>query len=218
VNKVLARHIVPQVIEFRADGMKLEGLGKGDGTWVIPTDYIHRDSICYCVGVGVDVSFDIELARRGARVFCFDPTPRSIEYMNSLEYDHERIKFMPIGIWRKNEKLKFYAPMNLEHANFSTRNIHGTSEYFIADCRRLTDVMKQLGHDHIDLLKLDIEGSWYEVLQDVIESKIPIKILCVEFDTPTSLVKSMRMINMLRQSGFLPVHKHRDNFLFVNKS
>ncbi len=218
VHKVLARHIVPQVIEFRSKGMKLEALGQGEGIWIIPTDYIHRNSICYCVGVGVNISLDIELARRGAKVFCFDPTPRSIEYMRTLDYDHDRITFTPIGIWRENKQLKFYAPMNLEHANFSTRNIHGTSEYFIADCRRLIDVMKQLGHDHIDLLKLDIEGSWYEVLQDVIESKIPIKVLCVEFNSPTSLVKSIRMINMLRQSGFVPVHKNQDNFLFVNKA
>lgn len=218
VNKELARHLVPQIVKFRSKDWTLQGLGRGDGAWVVPIDLIGPGSICYCVGVGADISFDVELAKRGANVFCFDPTPRSIEYMKHAEYDRERITFKPIGVWRENAELKFYAPMTSTSVNYSTRNIHGTSEYFVADCRRLIDVMKQLGHDRLDLLKLDIEGSWYEVLQDVIELKIPIKVLCVEFDTPTSVFKALRMIRALGQAGFAPVHKQRDNFLFVNEN
>lgn len=96
------------------------------------------------------------------------------------------------------------------------RDIHGTSKYFLADCRRLADVMREFGHERLDLLKLDIEGSWYEVLEDVITSKIAISVLCVEFDTPTSLFKARRMIRHLRKAGFIPVHREKDNFLFVN--
>jgi FkbM family methyltransferase len=217
-NKLLARPLLPAIVPFRPHGLTLKPLGRGDGTWVVPVDLIHRDSVCYCVGVGVDISFDMELAARGAKVFCFDPTPRSIEFMRNLDYDRERINFEPIGIWRENAQLKFYAPMNPDHPNYSTSDIHGTSSFFLADCRRLTDVMRRLGHDHLDLLKLDIEGSWYEVLEDVLDSKIGISILCVEFDTPTSLLKVTRMIRALRQAGFVPVNKQRDNYLFVNKS
>lgn len=217
-NKVLARHVLPIAVRFDREKFDLQALGQGDGAWVIPSNLIGRGSICYCVGVGTDISFDIQLAARGASVFCFDPTPRSIEYMRTCEYDRDRITFFPIGIWRENTELKFFSPMNSQHVNYSTRNIHGTSEYFTADCRRLTTVMAQLGHDHIDLLKLDIEGSWYEVIQDVIETKIPIKVLCVEFDSPTNVAKALRIISALQRAGFVPAHKVRDNFLFVNKA
>ena len=37
------------------------------------------------------------------------------------------------------------------------------------------------GHDSIDLLKIDIEGFEYEVLEDCLEDRIPIKQICVEF-------------------------------------
>ncbi len=119
VNKELARHLVPQIVKFRSKDWTLQGLGRGDGAWVVPIDLIGPGSICYCVGVGADISFDVELAKRGANVFCFDPTPRSIEYMKHAEYDRERITFKPIGVWRENAELKFYAPMTSTSVNYS---------------------------------------------------------------------------------------------------
>ena len=49
--------------------------------------------------------------------------------------------------------------MNLRRPNYWTRDIHGTSRYVTAEFHRLKDIMDKLGHDRIDLLKLDIEGS-----------------------------------------------------------
>ena len=42
---------------------------------------LTSDSILYCVGVGEDISHDVELARAlDARVYLFDPTPRAIAH------------------------------------------------------------------------------------------------------------------------------------------
>jgi FkbM family methyltransferase len=215
LNKVIARRLLRQFATFRQEGLQLDGLGRGDGTWVVPANLIQKDAVCYCVGVGDDATFDMALADRGARVFSFDPTPRAIRYMQNLDFNHERITFMPLGIWNENKKLKFFAPMNRDHVNLSVRDIHGTGEYFEVDCRRLRDVMGEFGHDHLDLLKLDIEGAWFEVLQDVVKERIPVSILCVEFDSPTSLVKSLRIIRELKKIGLQLVHQDRDNFLFL---
>ncbi len=42
--------------------------------------------------------------------------------------------------------------------------------------------MHKNGHTHLDLLKLDIEGAEYKVVNSIIEDKLDIKILCVEYD------------------------------------
>ena len=47
---------------------------------------------------------------------------------------------------------------------------------------RLSELMKELGHAKLDLLKIDIEGAEYEVIRSILEDKLDIKILCVEFD------------------------------------
>jgi FkbM family methyltransferase len=216
--KRFTRILISNTIRFQRGRFNLVGLGTGEGTWVVPIDLIRPEWICYCVGVGIDASFDIALSELGARVFSFDPTPRAIEYMRTLNYDRKRITFQPIGIWKEDRELKFFAPMNRQHTNYSIRDIHGTFEYFTADCFRVSTIMTKLGHDHLDLLKLDIEGSWYEVLQNIISERIPISVLCVEFDTPTSPFRALSTIRALRSIGFEAVHNHRDNFLFIRNS
>src|SRR5581483_8733866 len=48
-------------------------LGSAYGGWMMPEGVIRADWICYCVGAGGDVSFDLELIRRyGATVRSFD--------------------------------------------------------------------------------------------------------------------------------------------------
>jgi hypothetical protein len=41
--------------------------------------------------------------------------------------------------------------------------------------------MKRNGHNHIDLLKIDIEGSEYEVLEDLLRRRLPVNQVLVEF-------------------------------------
>ena len=42
--------------------------------------------------------------------------------------------------------------------------------------------MNKHGHDQIDLIKIDIEGSEYRVLNYILANEMNIKIICVEFD------------------------------------
>ncbi|GIS18490.1 MAG: hypothetical protein CM15mP120_04060 [Pseudomonadota bacterium] len=41
--------------------------------------------------------------------------------------------------------------------------------------------MRDLGHDHLDVLKMDIEGAEYAVLDDMLQSNILPDQLLVEF-------------------------------------
>jgi FkbM family methyltransferase len=218
VNKHVGRVLLRRFTVFGGQQLRLAGLGQGEGAWIVPIELIQPDWICYCFGVGVDASFDLALVERRARVFSFDPTPRSIEYMERLKYDRDRLSFTPVGIWSESKELKFYAPMNPRHANYSVHDIHATTRFFVAQCHPLSVLMAERGHDHVDLLKVDVEGAWFEVLSDVARSGIFIKVLCAEFDTPTSYFRARLMIKMLKKIGLEPVHQRRDNFLFLHES
>jgi len=41
--------------------------------------------------------------------------------------------------------------------------------------------MQEHGHTHIDLLKIDIEGAEYQVLDNMLHENILPTILCIEF-------------------------------------
>src|SRR5438445_317571 len=57
-----------------ASGVPVVALGSDYGGWNIPEDAVVEGQVCYCVGAGGDISFDLELIRRyGAIVRAVDP-------------------------------------------------------------------------------------------------------------------------------------------------
>ncbi|MEI9995395.1 MAG: FkbM family methyltransferase [Rhizomicrobium sp.] len=215
-NKRIARAVVPLVVETQGRNLALVSLGEGEGAWIVPVELIKPGAVCYCVGVGLNASFDVALARDlHAQVHSFDPTPSAIAHMGEIGAAGTGIDFHPWGLWKTNARLRFFAPMNRRHANYSVRDIHATGEYFEAECFTLGTLMERLGHRRIDLLKMDIEGAWRDVLDGMLGDGVLPSILCVEFDTPTSLGKVLRMIARLRGAGLSFIHRNRDNYLFV---
>jgi FkbM family methyltransferase len=120
----------------------------------------------YSAGVGEDVSFDLELiARTGCQVWAFDPTPRAIEYAHGIR--EERFHFLPVGISSTDGSRRFFAPADTAHVSHSILGGNGGGEFFEAECKTVETLMRELGHEHVDLLKIDIEGAEYEVLHSM---------------------------------------------------
>ncbi|MBD2676362.1 MULTISPECIES: FkbM family methyltransferase [Nostoc] len=158
-------------------------IGTDYGGWVVPKDLLNADSTCYCVGCGEDITFDLGLIEQfNCHVYAFDPTPRAIKHVREHAADYQKYHFSDIGLWNQEEKLRFYAPKNSAHISHSALNLQKTEEFFEAQVDRLANVMHKNGHTHLDLLKLDIEGAEYKVVNSIIEDKLDIKILCVEYD------------------------------------
>ena len=55
------------------------------GYYVCP-EFLDEKSIIYSFGIGEDISFDTTLINKhNCNVFCFDPTPKSIDWMKRQE-------------------------------------------------------------------------------------------------------------------------------------
>ena len=151
-------------------------VGKEYGGWVIPKDFVTPDSVVYSAGVGEDVSFDLELiALTGCHVWAFDPTPRAIDFARKIDY--ERFHFLPVGISSRDEMRRFYAPADPTHVSHSIVSTAGERDCFDAECKTIATLKRELGHDKVDLLKLDIEGAEYEVLPSIDQAP---SCICVE--------------------------------------
>jgi len=48
-------------------------------------------------------------------------------------------------------------------------------------CRRIFTLMKELNHSRVDCLKMDIEGSEYEVIDDILTNRIDVRQILLEF-------------------------------------
>ena len=161
----------------------LSRIGSTHGGWVVPTDLLNADSVCYCVGCGEDITFDIGLIERfGCHVYAFDPTPRAIKHVRDHAGPYKNYHFLDVGVWNEETTLKFYAPRNPAHVAHSGLNLQKTREFFYARVNTLKNLMQENEHKALDLLKLDIEGAEYVVVDSIIRDRIDISILCIEFD------------------------------------
>lgn len=158
-------------------------IGTEYGGFVIPMGLLKENSVCYCVGCGEDISFDLGLIKEfGCHVYGFDPTPRAIKYVRKMTMQQKKYHFFDIGLWDTDDSLKFYAPKNPDHVSHSALNLQKTNEYFDARVKRLSQIMHENRHEELNLLKIDVEGAEYRVIRSIIDDNIKISVLCVEYD------------------------------------
>lgn len=159
-------------------------LGQGHAAWRVAIDAFPHGGTCYSFGVGLDASFDLALiGQRDATVHAFDPTPGVAAYATEIACREPHFQFHPWGVYDREDVLFFHAPANAAHISHSLVNLQKTSGGgFTARCRRLAGIMRELGHDHIDLLKIDIEGAEYAVLNSMLDDGLDVRAICVEFD------------------------------------
>jgi FkbM family methyltransferase len=238
------KHFLKPDLKFRLTRLPecLQKLGTEYGGWTIPISLVDEDSVCYLAGAGEDISFDVELATRfHCSVHIFDPTPRAKAHFDDMvdsfkegslcwpvdsptyfyEPDSKAVNcmhFHQLGIWTKNEVLRFFAPKDETHVSHSISNMQGTENYFEAPVRRLSDIMKEQGHAALDILKLDIEGAEYEVLDSVLTDGLAIKVLCVEFhpSKELGLQPVQAMISKLEQNNYKVIAREDLDFTFIN--
>jgi FkbM family methyltransferase len=195
--------------------VELTTLGNYGAAWKVPLSLLSKKAICYCGGVGEDISFEQALYQAvQPHIFCFDPTPRAVSYIKTLALP-KKIAFFPWGLWSKNSQQKFFAPPQESFVSHSIVNLHQTQDYFLASCKTLPWIMKKLGHTKIDLLKIDIEGAEYMVLNHLLTTSIRPQILAVEFDQPTPVLKTYQMIRKLIGNGYTLCDQTDWNFIFV---
>jgi len=153
--------------------------------YYIKSDLLNEKSVIYSFGIGENLSFEKKLADLyNLKVYCFDPTSLAIKFMSNEIYDKNKIFFKPFGIWNKDGKVKFFIQdeQNASNSGGSITNLFKNFKYDLLDCFKLSTLMKLNNHSKVDILKLDIEGAAPEVMENIIDEKIQIKQIVVEFE------------------------------------
>jgi FkbM family methyltransferase len=184
-------------------------LGSSYGGTSVPLERLSVDSVVYSAGVGEDVTFDLALIEKvGCKVWAFDPTPRSLAYTADLR--NPNFVHLPYALWASDTSRQFFVPADQAYVSHSLVNLQGTDTSIEVSCRSLGSVMQELGHDRIDLLKLDIEGAEYEVLRSM--GSIRPRVLCVEFH---SIDGMSAMIAFARSLPYDPICVNGRNVTFL---
>jgi FkbM family methyltransferase len=198
-----------------------ERFGSDYGGWNVVTDTIHSGSVIYSFGIGHDVSFDVQMMQRfGVTIHGFDPTPGSIAWVENNRLP-EQFVLHRYGLAAADGDVTFYPPENPDHISHSMLEKAATSAQAITvPVKCLKTIMTELGHDSVDVLKMDIEGAEYQVLESLLESEIRPHQILVEFHhrfTGAGIGTTRQAVARLKKAGYrlFCVSRSVEEFCFI---
>lgn len=188
-------------------------------------DYLNHNSIVYSFGIGEDISFDKDIIENhNCHVFGFDPTPKSINWVQDQNLPL-KFSFFEFGISDKSGFTEFYLPKNPNYVSGSiiSQNNIDVKEKVNVKMKTIQDIINELGHVHIDVIKMDIEGAEYDVIDNILDHNISVDQILVEFHDrffDKDTVKSLQTVKKLKSKGY-EIFAGSDSFeeiSFIKKS
>lgn len=206
LNRLVGRDI-PTRVQIQ---VPCEFMGSEYGGYCLCPDGIGPDSVVYSFGAGEDISFDLAMIERfGLEMHVFDPTPRAIAWLESQSLPRS-FRMHPYGLADFDGKALFYPPEKQTHISHSIRERPGTADRAVeVQLHRISTIMAELNHKHVDVLKMDIEGAEYPVLEDILENKIDVYQILVEFHhqfDDIDVSQTRRAVERLNEAGYRIFH------------
>ena len=199
-------------------------MGNAGAGFFIHTENLDENSIVYSFGVGDDISFDLTLINEfDCNVYAFDPTPKTIQLFKNKTPD-SKFHFYEFGIFNKDGIINFFLPRNPDYVSCATYNRWNypvTNDRVIdVPVKTLSNILTELGHLKIDLLKIDIEGTEYLIIDDIIGLNVPVTQIAIEFHhrfRGMGVKKTNIAIRKLREHGYklIAVSDSFEEFTFL---
>ena len=170
--------------------------------------------VCYCAGVGKGISFEQGLAKIATKpIVVLDPTPTATPTIARTELGN--LEFFAVGLAAHDGMVEFSVPQDPDEGSFSVPR-EGLQRMSF-ECRSLSTIMRQKSDRAIDLLKMDIEGFEYDIIEQILAKQLPVRQLCVEFHDWLRPGQTLKTIWRLHQSGYELIFKHRGDHTFLMK-
>ena len=183
--------------------------GARSGVWSIVPEAL-TGGVVYSAGVGNNIAWDLAMIEQHlVELYAFDPTPRSVRWIGEQELP-SRFHFHPLGVGAIDGSQAFSEPKPERKFNYTRADL-GDPQDKLVQCkvRRLDTLRQELGHQEIDILKMDGEGEEMSVLPDMLASGIQPGQLLVEFHYNYPQIPFndfLGLISQLRESGYRIFH------------
>jgi FkbM family methyltransferase len=187
---------------------KIKIIGTEYGSSAVILDLIPVGSTVISAGVGEDISFDLELIKlKNCKIIGIDPTEKAKRFVENNK--HDRFCFLQKALYSEsNKKIKIYKNTNPDYVSESitqSHNMVSTSESYEAETISIPDLLKN--YEDVSVLKLDIEGAEYTVINSLKELYIPqIYVEFHHFCTDFTTDDTTRCIMHLNDMGYVVVY------------
>ena len=106
------------------------------------------------------------IQRCGSSVYAFEPNPKAFVRLDARVTALPNVQAYEYGLGARDEK----QTLTLQGPGSTVYGTSSRHETAIVETRDVAAVLDELGIRHVDLLKLNIEGGEYDVLERLIES------------------------------------------------
>jgi FkbM family methyltransferase len=187
-------------------GHRIVELGSSYGGWKIPEDSVTASQICYCVGSGDDITFDLELIRR------YDVTVRAVDPVEAYEQvvlraadDEPRFTYRRAALATSDGPMRMQTHHEPGSGSLSAAGLYETDDWVEVDGRTIRSLMSEFGDDHIDLLKIDVEGIEYELVPTLDLVGLGVRVFSIQLHHTGTTRDALGLVDVLAKQGFLLV-------------
>jgi FkbM family methyltransferase len=140
------------------------------------------------------------LTDTGCRIYSFEPHPLFYNILKEEYSDRERVFLFDSAVWTCNQKRNFYfknsptslnggATLMAEKSNILNLNLNVK-----VTCLDIAEVVDAL--EFVDVLKMDVEGAEYELLDRLYETGVYKKVKSIYFEDHSRKMESARFFNL----------------------
>lgn len=166
---------------------------------------IFKNSKPVIIDVGANIgqfTTSIKYLMPDAQIYSFEPNPETFKLLKQNTSDLPEVTIYNIGLGDKSEELKFY--VNEESSEWSSFVKPTTGKYYERQIEVSTGDKILSNVSDIDLLKIDVEGFEFMVLNGMKDTLKKVNYLLIEcsINRESDDLGSKHLINLLHSFGF----------------
>ena len=153
--------------------------------------HINNNSVILDIGANIGDVTDVIMKNYDPNIYCYEPNISCYNYMLKRFKKNSKIKIFNFAVSNFSGKTFLY--FHKKATNISEFNERSSikkekdgldvNKKIEVNCINIKEILEK--HNQIDLIKIDIEGSEYEVMPEIIKNKDKIKmVLCETHGNP----------------------------------
>jgi FkbM family methyltransferase len=179
------------------------------GSWVVPAGAIEDGWVCYCVGTGADISFEIELTNLArVTVRSFEAVEGLAEYARGLAEGHPDITIEHSALAMSDGPVRMQVSHVPASQSVSGAQLYEGASYVEVPGRTLGSLKEEHGDAAVELMKIDIEGLEYELVPTLDLRALGVKVFCIQLHHNRSIRQAKAFVAQLAAQGYDLVAVH----------
>jgi FkbM family methyltransferase len=140
---------------------------------------LNQDSVVFDIG-GFQGNFADQIhGKFNATVHVFEPMKQFSNYIGSRFAGNDKVLVYPVGVGAETKKLTIYVPNGQDEATLhpGESSIAREEEILVVD---IVEVFEKIGVDHVNLMKLNIEGAEFDLLERLLDTNLHKKVTDIQ--------------------------------------